>query len=68
MEMLMLSDKGNWFLYSEGRDASVKNLWCNKAGENITPLSRHDVFAYLESKGRDAEVAEKYFPEHIEKA
>lgn len=67
-EVLLMSKKGNWFLYSEGFEASKKDLYFKNPGINITPLSPEEAFEYLEKQGAGAKAFEKYFGDVLEEA
>ena len=68
LESLFVTDKGNWFLYSDANNGAVDRVFCRQAGVRITPIGRVDAFYWLEDRGAGVDVFEKYFPDMIELA
>ena len=67
-EVLCVTKRGNFFLYTEVSEISKKQLYFKKDGKNITPIDPGSAFEYLEKRGADASCFEKHFADKLEMA
>ena len=71
-EELYHTKKGNWFLYGEG---GAKSKYARSVGQNevgggndITPLTKTEALAWLETHTPDSDAIAEYFSDMLEDA